>query len=331
MTKIYRIHKPKIVMIGGGTGLPVILRALREQDVDVTAIVTVADDGGSSGEIRKSIVDMAPPGDLRNALVALSEMPKIFEELFQYRFHNSDQFLANHSLGNLIIAGLAEMKGSTYAAVQILGKMMQITGDVYPASELPLILHAVFTDGSTSSGESEIVKTGKQIERVFVTNMDGKTIPQPARKVIQAIKEADLIVLGPGSLFTSILPNLMIPAIGEAVKEAAGKVVYICNIMTQRGETEHFTDAQHVHVLNEQLESPFINTVLVNTKEVPKEYIGQEKGEYLFQVGHDASRLAEEKCEVISSDFLHIVNDKVYHDGSKVVSALLSLLDLSAQ
>lgn len=247
--KTYRIRKPKIVVVGGGTGLPVILKSLRNQGADITAVVTVADDGGSSGEIRDTI-DMAPPGDMRNVLVALSDMPQLYEDIFQYRFDAEDSFLANHAIGNLIIAAVSEMRGSTYDAIQLLSKMMHVDGHIYPSSEQPLVLHAVFKDGTTAVGESKIAIDRKTIDHVFVRNVEGDDTPTAARKVVASIMDADMVVLGPGSLFTSILPNLVIPEIGEALVSTKAEVVYICNIMTQKGETEHFTDADHVRVLN---------------------------------------------------------------------------------
>ena len=270
--KTYRIRKPKIVVIGGGTGLPVILKGLRNESAEITAIVTVADDGGSSGSLRDSI-SISPPGDLRNVLVALSDMPKLYEDLFQYRFNKEDEFLADHSVGNLIIAALSEMRGSTYEAIQLLSRIMHVDGQVYPASEHPLTLHAVFEDGSTVSGESKIAIDRKSIDYVYVTNSDDEQKPEAARKVLAAIEEADMIVLGPGSLYTSILPNLMIEEIGNALTNCSAEVVYICNIMTQKGETEHFTDADHIKVLNKHLKTKFVDTVLVNTEKVPENYI----------------------------------------------------------
>lgn len=325
--KTYRIRKPRIVVIGGGTGLPVILKGLRNQSADITAIVTVADDGGSSGILRESI-DVAPPGDLRNVLVALSDMPQIYEDIFQYRFRKEDNFLANHTIGNLIIAALSEMRGSTYEAIQLLAKMMHVEGNVYPASEQQLTLHAVFKDGTSISGESQIAKDRKAIDHVFVTNTNQPEEPVVAsRKVVTAIKEADMIVLGPGSLFTSILPNLMIEEIGAALLETAAKVVYICNIMTQKGETEHFTDADHIRVLHRHLKQPFIDTVLVNTEKVPEDYMDTNKyDEYLVQVKHDFAGLRAEGCRVISTDFLHLANGGVFHDGEKVVNELFQLV-----
>ncbi|WVE62042.1 YvcK family protein [Enterococcus faecium] len=324
--KTYRIRKPKIVVVGGGTGLPVILKSLRNQGADITAVVTVADDGGSSGAIRESIA-MAPPGDLRNVLVALSDMPQFYEDIFQYRFKKEDQFLANHTIGNLIIAAVSEMRGSTYEAIQLLAKMMHVDGHVYPSSETPLTLHAVFKDGTTAVGESKITMNRKTIDRVYVCNTNDKSEAKAARKVVSAIMDADMVVLGPGSLFTSILPNLVIPEIGEAMLKTTAETVYICNIMTQKGETEHFTDADHIRVLHKHLNQPFIDTVLVNTEKVPEDYMDPEiYDEYLVQVAHDFNGLRNEGCRVISTDFLELKDGGVFHDGDKVVEELFRLV-----
>lgn len=325
--KTYRIRKPRIVVIGGGTGLPVILKGLRNESADITAIVTVADDGGSSGSLRQAI-NVSPPGDLRNVLVSLSEMPKLYEDLFQYRFKKEDEFLANHSVGNLIIAALSEMRGSTYEAIQLLGKIMHVDGHVYPASEESLTLHAVYEDGTTVCGESNIVKDRKPIDYVYVTNScNQETKPKAARKVVRAIMEADMIVLGPGSLYTSILPNLMIEEIGQALLQTEAEVVYICNIMTQKGETEHFSDADHVSVLHKHLKQPFVDTVLVNTAQVPDNYMNKEKyDEYLVQVQHDFKGLRSQGCRVISADFLELRDGGVFHDGREVVEEIFRLV-----
>ncbi len=282
-------HRPKIVVIGGGTGLPVILNGLRQYNVDITAVVTVADDGGSSGVIR-DYINVVPPGDIRNVLVALSDMPEIFD------------------------------------AVQELSELMKIQGHVYPASDIPLTLNARFTDGTTLAGESHISAAGKTIEKVWVTSIDDEK-PEAKAEVVQAIMEADQIVLGPGSLFTSILPNLMIDNVGRAVCETKAEVVYICNIMTQKGETEHFTDAEHVRVLNRHLGQRFIDTVLVNTEPVPKDYMDRQKyDEYLYQVAYDFNGLREQGCRVISDNFLKLRDRGVFHDGEQVVKELMRLL-----
>ena len=318
-------RKPKIVVIGGGTGLPVILAGLRAKNADVTAIVTVADDGGSSGDLRRQ-VNAVPPGDIRNVLVSLSDIPEMQKEIFQYRFAVEDQSLAGHSIGNLIISAMAEMKGNIYEAIQVLGKMMMIDGHVYPAAEEPLELHAVFKDGTQVSGESSIAKQRKMIDHVFVTKLDGSKDVKAARKVVSAILNADMVVLGPGSLYTSILPNLMIPEISDAIKKTQANVVYICNIMTQLGETENFSDANHLEVLHRHMNQKFVDTVLVNIGQVPENYIDTEKyDEYLVQVEHDFNGLKKEAPMVISNDFLELRDNGVFHDKEKVVEELFKI------
>ena len=323
---------PKITVIGGGTGLPVLLRNLRKRDADVTAIVTVADDGGSSGIIR-DYMNVVPPGDIRNCMIALSPMNALQKEIFQYRFNSDDQFFAGHAIGNLIIAALTEMRGNIFDAIRLLSRMMAVEGHVYPAAEEPLLLRAEFQDGTIVDGESKLVKYRKKIKRVSVhcydenRKLDDSRTPMAAREVINAIMEADMVVLGPGSLYTSILPNLMISDIGKAVCETKAEVVYICNIMTQRGETEHFTDADHVRVLHDHLGTRFIDTVLVNTEAVPEEYLNQQKNEeYLYQVKYDFQGLRDEGCRVVSSDFIRLREKGVYHDGEKVIDELFRLL-----
>ncbi len=298
------MRKPKITVIGGGTGIPVILKSLRLEDVEITAVVTVADDGGSSGELR-SVMQLTPPGDLRNVLVALSDMPKFYEQIFQYRFAEGDGDFAGHPLGNLIIAGVAEMQGSTYNAMQSLTQFFHTTGKIYPSSEHPLTLHAVFKDGHEVVGESQIADYKGMIDHVYVTNTYNEETPTASRKVVDAILESDMIVLGPGSLFTSILPNLVIPEIKQALLETRAEVAYVCNIMTQRGETEHFTDADHVEVLKRHLGQDAIDTVLVNIEKVPESYMENNHfDEYLVQVEHDFSGLRKHARRVISSNFL---------------------------
>ncbi|HEM3177040.1 TPA: uridine diphosphate-N-acetylglucosamine-binding protein YvcK [Streptococcus suis] len=322
------MRKPKITVIGGGTGIPVILKSLRAKNADITAIVTVADDGGSSGEIRQAL-QVTPPGDLRNVLLAMSDMPKLYEKIFQYRFAESDGPLAGHPLGNLIIAGISEMQGSTYDAMRLLTRFFHTTGRIYPSSETPLTLHAVFTDGTEVVGESKIADYKGMIGHVYVTNTYNDEEPKASRQVVESIMDSDLVVLGPGSLYTSILPNIMIPDIGKALRETKAEVVYICNIMTQRGETESFSDANHVSVLNAHLATQFVDTVLVNIEPVPKEYMNTHAfDEYLVQVKHDFQGLQEQGCRIISSNFLKLENGGAFHDGDLVVEELFNILQV---
>ncbi|HEP6891592.1 TPA: YvcK family protein [Streptococcus pyogenes] len=325
------MKNPKMTVIGGGTGISIILKSLRNEAVDITAVVTVADDGGSSGELRNAM-QLAPPGDLRNVLLAMSDMPKFYERVFQYRFNESDGALAGHPLGNLIIAGISEMQGSTYNAIQILTKFFHITGKIYPSSEQALTLHAVFKDGHEVAGESSIAKYQGMIDHVYVTNTYNDQKPQASRKVVEAILESDMIVLGPGSLFTSILPNLVIPEIKEALRQTKAEVVYICNIMTQYGETEQFSDADHVAVLNQHLGRDLIDTVLVNVAKVPQAYMNSNKfDEYLVQVDHDFADLCRAAKRVISSYFLRLENGGAFHDGNLVVEELMNLVRIVKQ
>ncbi|MCP0886345.1 YvcK family protein [Ligilactobacillus sp. WILCCON 0076] len=326
MMKIGNKRKnPRIVVIGGGTGLPVILNSLRKKNTDITAVVTVADDGGSSGIIR-DYINVVPPGDIRNVLVSLSDLPDVYKKIFQYRFDSKDQFFSGHAIGNLIIAALSEMdEGGIFDAVQKLSKMMKTQGNVYPASNTSLVLNAEFSDGSTLAGEAEITAAKKTIKQVWVTTTDG-TEPEARQEVIDAIMQADQIVLGPGSLFTSILPNLMIKNVGQALCNTNAEVVYICNIMTQKGETELFSDADHVRVLNTHLGQNAINTVLVNTEPIPSNYMDRQKyDEYLYQVRYDFKGLREQGCRVISDNFLLLRNHGVFHDGDRVVDELMRL------
>ncbi|HHX0576279.1 TPA: YvcK family protein [Streptococcus pyogenes] len=325
------MKNPKMTVIGGGTGISIILKSLRNEAVDITAVVTVADDGGSSGELRNAM-QLAPPGDLRNVLLAMSDMPKFYERVFQYRFNENDGALAGHPLGNLIIAGISEMQGSTYNAIQILTKFFHITGKIYPSSEQALTLHAVFKDGHEVAGESSIAKYQGMIDHVYVTNTYNDQKPQASRKVVEAILESDMIVLGPGSLFTSILPNLVIPEIKEALRQTKAEVVYICNIMTQYGETEQFSDADHVAVLNQHLGRDLIDTILVNVAKVPQAYMNSNKfDEYLVQVDHDFAGLFRAAKRVISSYFLRLENGGAFHDGNLVVEELMNLVRIVKQ
>lgn len=315
-------RKPKIVVLGGGTGLPVILRSLKEKDAEVTAVVTVADDGGSSGALRKTF-NAVPPGDLRNVLIALSDIPTLQKEIFQYRFKCQDKSLSGHTIGNLIIQATADMRGNIYEAIQLLSTMMHVKGSVYPAAEEPLVLHATYTDGTKQAGESMIPRNDKIIDYVNVTGMDDSRPVRASRKVISSIMDADMVVLGPGSLYTSILPNLMIPDLGQALTETEAKVVYISNIMTQFGETEGMSDADHIKVLHRHLKKPFIDIAITNIGRVPDEYISQEPDEeYLFQVEHDFKGLKEEVPLIISDDFLLLSPRGVYHDGEKVAEEI---------
>ena len=321
--RIIKHRRPRVVVIGGGTGLPVILQALKKQDAEITAIVTVSDDGGSSGIIR-NYINVVPPGDIRNVLVSLSDLSQEKKQIFQYRFDSKDSFFSGHAIGNLIIAALSEMQGNIFDAVQTLSAMMEVDGHIYPSANEPLTLNAEFMDGSQSSGEVEITSQHKQIKRVWVTADDGE--PAAPSPVIEAIMQADAIVLGPGSLFTSILPNLMIPNVGQAVRETKAEVVYVCNIMTQAGETVGLSDADHVRVINQHLGGNYIDTALVNGAQIDMtKFHPEDYDEYLMPVKNDFEGLKAQDCRVIMDDFTNQRNGLVFHDGDKVANEIIDL------
>jgi uncharacterized cofD-like protein len=314
------IGQPRIVVIGGGTGLPVLLRGLKLYPVDITAIVTVADDGGSSGRIREDM-HIPPPGDIRNVLASLSDVEPLVEEMFQHRFNTSNE-LSGHSLGNLILAAMTSITGNFVHAIQEMSKILNVRGKVLPSANQSVVLHAEMEDGTIVSGESKIPYSGKKIKRVFMTPKNIKPLPES----IQAIRQADLIIIGPGSLYTSILPNLLVPRLGDEVCRSRAKKVYICNLMTQAGETHGFTASDHVKAIYDHMNCAFINTILVNNEDVPKDIQLRYNEELADPVLYDLPRLFELGLEVVHADIAYQENGSIRHDPKKVAKILYNLL-----
>ncbi|KHD86467.1 YvcK family protein [Bacillus ginsengihumi] len=312
--------QPRIVIIGGGTGLPVLLRGIKKYPVDISAIVTVADDGGSSGRIRNEM-NIPSPGDIRNVLAALSDVEPLFEQMFQHRFKTKNE-LSGHSLGNLIIAALTSITGDFVHAIQEVSKVLNVRGEVLPAANQSVILHAEMEDGSIVSGESKIPFSGKKIKRVFLTPEKISPLPH----TLKAIEEADLIVIGPGSLYTSILPSLLVPGLGEAVCNASAKKVYVCNLMTQAGETLDFTASDHVKVLIDHMKNACIDKILVNNQEIPVSIQERYREELAKPVIYDVEALSQLGLEIISDRILTYEDGYIRHDTNKVASILYSLL-----
>ena len=313
-------EQPRVVIIGGGTGLPVLLRGLKHYPVDITAIVTVADDGGSSGRLRDEL-NIPPPGDVRNVLAALSEVEPLIEEMFQHRFKSSNE-LSGHSLGNLILAAMTSITGDFMYAIQEMSKVLNVHGNVLPAANQSVVLHAELEDGTIISGESKIPFSGKRIKRVFLTPDTIKPLPE----TIQAIRNADLIIIGPGSLYTSILPNLLVPQIGQEVCEAKAKKVYICNIMTQAGETHDFTASDHVNAIYDHMGKPFMNTILVNREEIPDDIQARYIKEEAKPVHFDVNSLYELGLDVIFGEIVSLDEGVIRHDTQEVAKILYSFL-----
>lgn len=313
--------QPKVVIIGGGTGLPVLLRGLKKHPVDITAIVTVADDGGSSGRLREEM-DIPAPGDIRNVLAAMSDVEPFIEKMFQHRFTEKNE-LSGHSLGNLILAAMTSLTGDFVHAIQEMSKFLNVHGKVLPAANQSVVLHAEMEDGSIVSGESKIPFSGKRIKRVFLTPEHIK----PLSETLTEIKRADLIVIGPGSLYTSILPNLLVPGIGEAIVEASAKKVYICNLMTQAGETLDYTASDHVKALYNHVGCSCIDSILVNNEEVPREVQQRYEEEFAKPVIYDVDSLKNMGLEIIQDRIFSYEGHVVRHDTKKVAELLYHMIE----
>ncbi|WP_102273854.1 gluconeogenesis factor YvcK family protein [Cytobacillus massiliigabonensis] len=313
-------RQPRIVIIGGGTGLPVLLRGLKQYPVDITAIVTVADDGGSSGRLRNDL-HIPPPGDIRNVLAALSDVEPLIEEMFQHRFKTSNE-LSGHSLGNLILAAMTSITGNFVHAIQEMSKVLNVRGKVLPAANQSVVLHAEMEDGTVVSGESKIPYSGKKIKKVFLTPKHIKPLPE----TISAIRKADLIIIGPGSLYTSILPNLLVPKLGHEVCRAKAKKVYICNLMTQAGETFNYTASDHVKAIYDHMSCAFMNTILVNSEDIPVDIQERYSEEMSKPVIFDTERLQELGLEVIPGEIVCEKAGVIRHDTKVVAEMLYSLL-----
>ncbi|WP_261131959.1 YvcK family protein [Bacillus sp. Marseille-Q3570] len=313
-------QRPKIVVFGGGTGLSVLLRGLKKFPVDITAIVTVADDGGSSGRLREEL-DIIPPGDIRNVLAALSEVEPLVEQLFQHRFTNGNG-LSGHSLGNLLLAAMSDITGNFVTGIRELSKVLNVRGKVLPASDHRVILNAEMNDGTIVSGESKIPHTGKKIVRVFLTPDTVK----PLDESLRAIRDADLILIGPGSLYTSILPSLLVPGITEEIKKSKAKSVYICNVMTQPGETDHFTASDHVNILVAHIGQQIIDTIIVNNDKVPADVLTKYEAEGGEPVEYDEDRLKSFGFDVISDKIVQYNDSLIRHDAKRVSEIILDVV-----
>ena len=263
LERLYRRSKlnkgAKIVAIGGGTGLSMLLRGIKKYTNNITAVVTVGDDGGSSGRLREDM-GILPPGDIRNCIAALADDDDLITELFQYRFKNGEG-LEGHSFGNLFLTALCAITGNMVKAVKESSNVLNIRGVVLPATLDDMKLAAEFEDGTIVKGESNIPEAHKQIKRLFTEPAMCKALPE----VLEAIAGADLIILGPGSLYTSVIPNLLVSGIVEAIEASSAKKIYVCNIMTQPGETDGYSVASHVNALLAHAKGKrIIDAVLVN-------------------------------------------------------------------
>ena len=321
----------RVVAIGGGTGLSTLLRGLRKhvvvageangthgQIADLAAVVTVTDDGGSSGRLRKGF-NMLPPGDLRNCMVALSEEEDLLVRLFNHRFRGGDA-LKGHSFGNLFVAALTETTGDFALAVQLASKILATRGRIYPATTANATLVAHMDDGTVVRGETRITASHRRIVELTLDPPD----PAPLPETLDAIERADLITVGPGSLYTSLITNLLVQGIPAALASARGLRVFICNLMTQANESLGLTASEHIERIYEHTRAPIFDCALVNTGRFSAETLARYAAEGAAPIVADVERIERLGVQVIAGNFAS-EESVVRHTPSRVTDALLEL------
>lgn len=312
-------RKQRIVVIGGGTGMPVLLRGLKKLDIDLTALVTVADDGGSTGRLR-SEMDIPAPGDIRNVIAAMSDVEPMLIELFQHRFNGKNN-LSGHSMGNLLLAAMTSITGDFYTGIEEISRVLNVKGHIYPISNDNLSLHAEMADGEIVSGESKIPHANKQIKRVFLKPEPVHAFPH----AVEAIYEADLVVISPGSLYTSILPSLITPHIDQAVSETKAKVVYVCNLMTQAGETTDYTASHHVRAIIDHIGEHTVDAIVVHNEPIHHSIRQLYAEEHAEPVIYDTDHLLDLGLEIIEGDIIDHKRKTLRHDTEKLAQLLYTL------
>lgn len=317
------IKGPKIVAIGGGTGLSTMLRGLKEFSSNITTVVTVADDGGGSGVLRQDL-GLLPPGDIRNCILALADTEPIMERLLQYRFEEG--MLKGQCFGNLFLAAMSGISENFEEAVRKMSDVLAVTGRVLPVTLDDIRLVAELEDGFIIKGETNIgnhnsIHPGR-IKRVYTEPPNAKAL----QEVIDSILDADAVVLGPGSLFTSIVPNLIIGGVLEAIKKTKAIKIYVCNIMTQPGETDGYDVADHIKAIEDHCGEGIIDFCIVNKSQVPEEL----RKRYLLE-GAEAVTLNDNKqstltTEIVSGDYLSVFQGKIRHDTRKLATTIMHLV-----
>ncbi len=311
----------KIVTVGGGTGSSVLLYGMKNFTKNITAIVTVADDGGGSGVLREDL-GMLPPGDIRACLIALSNSENEMEQLMRFRFDENCGRLAGQSFGNLFIAALNGIYGDFEIGLKEASKVLAITGKVLPMTLEDVTLYAELEDGSVIEGESNITfltrKSGGRIKRVYLE----PELSKPPFESLEDIKKADIIVLGPGSLYTSVIPNLLVEDLRDAIMESKAKKVYVCNVMTQAGETDNFSAYDHLKAIITHCGKNFIDYILVNTTEIPAEvklkYKYKDSSSPVYINDEEIKKIEDMGTKVIPGDFVDIKHNYVRHNAEEV-------------
>lgn len=308
----------KVVVLGGGTGQSSLLRGLKLFPLDITAVVTVADDGKSTGKLRKEF-NIPGVGDIRRVLISLSETEEVVEKLVDYRF-KTDSDLDGHSIGNIILTALIDLYGDLTTAVKEISKMLNLKGKVYPLTNDNVVLMGKMNNGKTIEGEHNITESQFNIKKVFY-----KKEPQINKEVLREIEDSDLIILSMGSLYTSIIPNLISKQIIKAIDSSKAKIMYVCNIMTQPGETDDFKVSDHINVLNSYLGKRKVDAVIVNNEKIDETLIENYRNkEQKDLVIYDKENI---KCKVIAKPLLKVdENGSLRHDSVRVGLEILNYL-----
>ncbi|MGD1074156.1 MAG: uridine diphosphate-N-acetylglucosamine-binding protein YvcK [Bryobacteraceae bacterium] len=318
----------RVVVMGGGTGLSALLEGLKAHArpggaaspaLDITAIVTVTDDGGSSGRLRREF-DVLPPGDIRNCMVALSEDSTLLSRLFQYRF-SSGRGLKGHSFGNLFLMALTQIMGDFPEAVKASSEVLKIAGRIYPSTTQNVALEATLADGTHVVGETRISRSRQEIRTLHL--LPRKARPLPA--TLLAIAEADLITFGPGSLFTSVVPNLLVEGIPAAIRKSAALKAYFVNLMWQPGETTHFTASDHVRVIQRHAHGPLLDYAIVNIRPIPLAMKKKYARQAAQPVKNDIDALFKSGVQVMAGKLAQLAANRVRHDPAASAAVVIKL------
>ena len=323
----------RIVAIGGGTGLSTLLKGLKKYALptggakprppvaQITAVVTVTDDGGSSGRLRR-VFDILPPGDIRNCLVALSEDEAMLARLFQYRFPDGSG-LKGHSFGNLFLAALTNITGDFAHAVSFASEILAIAGRIHPSTAANVVLEATLENGEKVIGETRISRSKVRIKSLALSPHK----PKPIEDTLRAIEQADLITLGPGSLFTSVIPNLLVDGIPEAIAKSNALTAYFTNLMWQPGETEHFSAADHLQAILDHSRQDLVDYIVVNTKNMSPDVLDRYATQRALPVDSDFDRLKKMRVSVVS-EILLAETEKIRHDPDRAADVAIKLARL---
>lgn len=313
-------YEPKVVVIGGGTGLSVLLKGLKRYTSNLTAVVTVSDDGGSSGRLRAEL-GVLPPGDIRNCLVALAETETLMDKVFQHRFNQAGS-LQGHNLGNLLLVAMTEITGDFSTAIKEVSKVLKVRGKVVPATLEHVVLGAHMKDGILVYGETSIRNYEEEIDRLFLV----PEICMPVPETLDEIMTADAVILGPGSLYSSIIPNLLVNGIEEALVKSKAVKVYVSNIMTEHGETDNFNAYDHLRVIMDYVQPSAINYIIVNSGMVDEQRLQRYQKEKAVPVLADRNQIEDIGISVIKADLISDC-DLAWHNPDKLARVIMRIIN----